>query len=478
MTTNAAIYCRISRDKSGNAHGVDRQEGDCRRLADRLGWQVRNVYVDNDISAYSGRRRPEYEALLTDIAAGRINAVIAWHPDRLHRKPNELERYIALTDEWRVTTHTVQAGQWDLTTPAGRLNARVVGNFATYESEHRSARVSAAAAQRAGRGSWSGGRRSYGWEADGITPRPTEVAELHKAAEQVSKGVSLRAVVADMNSRNVPTTTGNSRWSSTTLRETLLSPRHAGLSTYKGEIVGHAEWPAIIPMDLWQAVHRVLSDPARRTNGKAGTVKWLGSGIYVCGVCHSSEFMRARVTTDGRKRYRCGNRVKGDPATHVGRDAVLLDRLVELSMVARLADPAVMAALSASTDTDVDAAAVQTELSACRTRLGESGELFAAGRISASQLATITASLQTKIEVLEGELAGGVTDSPLAVFKPGDDVASRWFGPGGVDGDREGALPLGIRRALLRRLADVVINPATPGPFRPECIDIDWKSGA
>lgn len=475
MTTNTAIYCRISRDKSGNALGVDRQESDCLQLAERLGWKVRKVYVDNDISAYSGRRRPQYEAMLADIAAGQIDAVIAWHPDRLHRKPNELERYIGLTDEWRVATHTVQAGQWDLTTPAGRLNARVVGNFATYESEHRSARVSAAAAQRAVRGAWSGGRRSYGWEPDGLTPRSSEVAELLRAAEQISKGVSLRAVVADLNAREVSTTTGNGRWSSTQLRETLLSPRHAGLSTYKGEIVGDAEWPAVIPLELWHAVHRVLSDPARRTNGKSGTVKWLGSGIYRCGVCQSSEFMRARVTTNGRKRYRCGNRIKGDSTEHVGRDAVLLDRLVELAMVARLSDPVVMAALSVPPDTAVDAPAIQADLSACRSRLSESSELFAAGSISATQLATITASLQSRIGTLEAELASGVTDSPLAVFKPGDDVAKRWFGPGGVDGDRSGALPLGIRRALLRRLADIVINPATPGPFRPECIDIIWK---
>src|SRR4051794_21562049 len=91
MSTSAGIYCRISRDKSGAGHGVERQQRDCRTLAEHLGWEVEKVYVDNDISAYSGKARPQYQAMLADIGAGVVTGVIAWHPDRLHRAPTELE---------------------------------------------------------------------------------------------------------------------------------------------------------------------------------------------------------------------------------------------------------------------------------------------------------------------------------------------------------------------------------------------------
>lgn len=476
MATQAAVYCRISRDKTGAGLGVERQQRDCRKLAKQLGWDIRKVFVDNDISAYNGKRRPQYEALLADIDAGLVTGVLAWHPDRLHRSPKELETYIDLSEKHGVTTHTVQAGQWDLSTPAGRLNARTVGNFARYESEHRAARVTAANAQRAARGGWHGGRRAYGWEPDGMTPRDTEAAELRKAAEQIASGVSLRAVVADLNARKAPTVNANKPWVSSALRDALISPRHAGLCTYKGEIVGEAAWPAILPMELWQAVRRTLTDPTRRTNTVGGTVKWLGSGIYRCGVC-GSQHVRARVTSDERrrKRYRCLNRVKGDAAEHVGRDAVLLDRLVEMMVVARLSDPAVMAKLTASTDTAVDVVALREELAQSRTRMSEASELFASGAITAPQLATITASLRGRIETLEAELASGVVESPLTVFKPGEDISAVWYGPGGPDGDRSGGLPLGTRREILRALVDVVIQPATPGPFRPECIEFNWK---
>ena len=41
-----AIYCRISKDRTGEALGVERQEQDCRELAARPGWKAFDVYCD------------------------------------------------------------------------------------------------------------------------------------------------------------------------------------------------------------------------------------------------------------------------------------------------------------------------------------------------------------------------------------------------------------------------------------------------
>jgi site-specific DNA recombinase len=103
----AAIYCRISRDRTGAGLGVERQEQDCRALAERLGLPVEVVLVDNDLSAYSGKKRPDYERLLEGLRAGRYSAVIVWHPDRLHRSPAELERFIDVIVAARVQEDVV-----------------------------------------------------------------------------------------------------------------------------------------------------------------------------------------------------------------------------------------------------------------------------------------------------------------------------------------------------------------------------------
>ncbi|NYI46303.1 DNA invertase Pin-like site-specific DNA recombinase [Nocardioides aromaticivorans] len=54
----AAIYTRISQDRTGAGLGVDRQEQDCRAKAEELGLDVVAVFSDNDTSAYRPRSAP------------------------------------------------------------------------------------------------------------------------------------------------------------------------------------------------------------------------------------------------------------------------------------------------------------------------------------------------------------------------------------------------------------------------------------
>lgn len=54
----AAIYARISQDRTGAGLGVGRQRLDCQEHCDRRGWEVVEVFTDSDLSAYSGKPRP------------------------------------------------------------------------------------------------------------------------------------------------------------------------------------------------------------------------------------------------------------------------------------------------------------------------------------------------------------------------------------------------------------------------------------
>lgn len=86
----AAIYTRISLDKAGGAAGVGRQIDGCRHLAELEGWSIDEVLIDNDLSAYSGACRPEYERLLELVRRREIDVIVAYHPDRLYRRLADL----------------------------------------------------------------------------------------------------------------------------------------------------------------------------------------------------------------------------------------------------------------------------------------------------------------------------------------------------------------------------------------------------
>ena len=95
----AAVYCRISQDRADTELGVDRQEKLCRALAKKKGWKVEKVFTDNDISAMSKKKRDEFEAMAEALCDGSVDAIVCYHPDRLTKKPRELEDLIDLLNE-------------------------------------------------------------------------------------------------------------------------------------------------------------------------------------------------------------------------------------------------------------------------------------------------------------------------------------------------------------------------------------------
>lgn len=121
---------------------MKRQEDDCRLLAASLGWKVVEVYVDNDVTAADRRKkRKDYLRMLEDVKSGHIDAIVSWHPDRLYHQPAELEDLIIIVEEHKTEIATVKAGDLDLSTPTGRLVARMLGAIARRGVEHKQERI-------------------------------------------------------------------------------------------------------------------------------------------------------------------------------------------------------------------------------------------------------------------------------------------------------------------------------------------------
>ena len=458
----AFIYVRISEDREGAGLGVQRQEADCRDLADSLGWSIVDVLCDNDVSAYSGKPRPAYRDLLARLEAGEATGVLVWHTDRLHRSPAELEDYVTVCEKHGVVTHTVKAGPLDLSSPSGRLVARQLGAVARYEVEHSVERLRSARLQSVKAGKWAGGRRPFGYEADGVTVRDDEAAEVLAATKAVVDGRSLGAIASDWNERGVLTSSGGT-WRSTEVRRLLLRARNAGLMVHHGEVAGQAEWEAIVPEDLWLACRAVLTDESRRSNYTKGRT-WLGGGLFVCGLCGAP----MRASTDGKRRrhYSCS------VSKHVVRHARQVDGFVTAVVLERLrASDAADALIPPAPDTS----GLHVEAQGYRERLTELGRLYADGAIEATQLAEGTERLRGKLEEVNGRIAAASTSNVLAPFADAD-PAEVWQ-----------TLDLERRRAVIDALMTVRIHKGRKGRppgwkpgepyFDPSTIEIEWEAG-
>jgi site-specific DNA recombinase len=476
--TPGVMYARISEDREGAGLGVERQLEDQCALFGQLGLRLAGVYADNDLSAFTGKPRPDYLAMLADLDAGRARVVTAWHTDRLHRSPKELETYIDLAERRGVVTHSVKAGPLDLATPSGRAVARTLCAWARFESEHKGERIRAARRQAAEQGRWQGGCRPFGFDADGTTIRPSEAAAIAQASEAIVAGASLRSVVRDLNQAG-HRTAWNKEWTPVAARDMLRRPRNAGLTSYGAETFP-AAWPAIVPETTWRAVVSILSNPARRTNTTGSNrVKWLGSGLYVCGICGQPAL---RVSHSGNHRhpaYRCKTRDNTRQSGHVTRAAQQLDDYVEWIIVARLQRPDATDVLITPADTDLDTTALHTEAAAISQRLTDLSGAFAEGAITLAQLRTGTDKLRARLTEIEDTLTAAATVNPLIGLAGQPNIADIWYGS---TPDRSDGLDLGRRRAVLSTLLTVTVLPTSRGRrpdgsyFDPTGIHIEWKT--
>lgn len=379
---DTTIYARISDDPTGKALGVDRQVAECREYASKHGWEVREVLIDNDLSATNGRARPAFERLLESDPG----AILVWHTDRLVRLTRDLERVIALN----VNVYALHAGHLDLSTPSGRAVARTVTAWATYEGEQKSERQKAAHRQRVATGKAWWPVRPFGFELDG-TLRESESIYIRKAYDQILDGEPLAAIARDWNAAELRTRNG-SLWRSQMVRQLLVNTRNAGIYSYRGEEAGKGAWTAIVSEDTYRAVMHVLSDPARRVGG-GGPRENLLSGVARCDKCDAV----VRVGTRGRyKVYEC----TGKHCVSPRRDWT--DWYVQQAYLGGLTDPELRALLSPST---VDVDKLRSELRALRARLESFAEDYGEGLISRVQMVAGTKKVRTLIRDSEKALA-------------------------------------------------------------------------
>ncbi|MGW2392150.1 recombinase family protein [Streptomyces lydicamycinicus] len=285
---SAAIYCRISHANDDDQTGVDRQEGICREVAERLGLIVSEdqVFVDNNRSAWQRKRkRPGWDALLDEARQGRVRHVLTYHPDRLMRQPRDLEELLQIADDHDITLHG-QANRRDLADPDDRFFLRIEVAHSCRSSDDTSRRLIDSMVDRAKDGRPHTGRRRYGYDKTGTEIVPEEAAVVREIFTRYLDGDSPVQLARDLYERGEKTAEGRD-WSAPRVRD-LLDNRHVtGIRVFRGEEIGDGEWPAIIDRGMWLEAQerRTYRAAALTANDGRPSRFYLLRGIVVCTGC-------------------------------------------------------------------------------------------------------------------------------------------------------------------------------------------------
>ncbi|GAB3673931.1 recombinase family protein [Saccharopolyspora sp. NPDC049426] len=470
----AREYLRVSQDRSGRGKSNQEQHSDNVAAADRNGWTLGEAYEDRSISAsrYTKKAREGYDQLIADLESGTFSAdaLIIWESSRGSRRVGEWVLLCDLLEERGKFVHVTTHGRtYNPRNPRDRRSLLEDAVDSEYESGKQSSRIArdAAAAATAGRpptrGAFGHPRRHWidtplGRERITV---PEDEIERERAAvlatyDGLFAGKTLVSLARELDNQGFRTTRGG-KFTRTEVRAMLLNPRNAGIRFYKGERLNvETAWEPIVSEETWQAAVHFLSDPKRRQNH--GTARrWMGGGLYRCGVCNESD-MRVNYRDDGRV-YRC--RATG----HNSRHADKVDAFVLTTVAERLRRDDV-AELLAETGQKSRAAELRTEAHGLRKRLDSLGVEYATGALTAGQVRTATDHLESRMAEVNSELASlGRTDQLTYLFDA-DDAGQRFLDQ-----------TLDVQRATVAALCTVTLQANRRGRWAlmSDTVDIDFN---
>jgi hypothetical protein len=372
----------------------------------------------------------------------------------------------------------------DPSDPDSVFTATVLGAVAVLEIEKMSMRIRRFKQARRDAGLPHGGKRWFGYlDADEDAGRrrnmKADEVEADIYRELVGRflgGEALHSLAKWLVANDVPTVQGGV-WTAPAVRAILLNRRYAGLVVHEGEVVGEAQWDALISEETSDAVRRKLTDPARRTNNGQNARVYLLAGLGVCAECGADLRGRPLHNTTkadrdgeyGERAYQCKS------GRHAHRSTKLVDRVVEGLVIDGLARRNMAGALVDDTVED-DARALREARRAVELALDEVDEDRASGAISRERANKQTAKLEARRDELDAEL-GKVSDratKPLAVlagFVLDDDAASederRAYAQAAWD-----AAELGRRRELVALLFERVALRGGRGPFHARQVEV------
>ncbi|OBK82131.1 serine recombinase [Mycolicibacter heraklionensis] len=465
----AGCYLRISSDPQDKRAGVTRQREDTAALCEIKGWQVAGHYVDNDRSASNGKQRPEWDRLLADIKAGKIDAIAAWDQDRGWRMMRELEELRAFFAAIGrpILLATTGQGDIDLSSPTGVMLAQVKTAVSEHEIAMMRVRQLRAARQRAeqGRPKW---RRAFGYlpymgekrDDDGRRePDPVTAPLVAEAYRGILAGASLNDIARRFNDAGHHGLTGRP-WTASTVSLFLRSPRNAGLRDYQGEIVGEGTWTPLVDPETWRAAQAVMTAPSRQP-GRKTVRKHLLTGMLLCGKCGGR---MGGVHTAGRQlAYVCKN--PDCRGVSVRRDHV--EPMIFELIVGALAAPDAVDLLKSRQHDTAEAEALRTERATLLARLDEIAAERADGLIDGRGYAVMTERVNAKLDAIErrqhdAERVRIFDDLPLGTAEVAAKVET-------LSPDR--------LRAVIDVLMTITVDPVGKSgkAFRPERLKVAWR---
>ena len=316
-----AAYARVSCDKDTMLHSLAEQVSKySRMIQSNTAWEYAGVYADEGITG-TKEDRPEFQRLLADCRAGKIDMIITKSISRFARNTVTLLKTVrelkllgidVFFEENKI--HSLQA--------EGEVLLTILSSYAQAESYSASENQKWRIRKAFQNGEVVNWHFMYGYNItkDSVEINEAEAAVVHEVFSRVLEGESYNSICRDLNERGQRRIFGG-KWSTASLYAILGNEKYAGNALLQKTFVNnHLEkkvlrnngelprvfvegsHPAIIDRATFDAVQVILKNNQAKRVGKKPPEQCEFTGRIICPKCNKAY---RHVTSNGSTGWNC-----------------------------------------------------------------------------------------------------------------------------------------------------------------------------
>lgn len=370
------LYLRVSTDRQVNeGDSLEEQENELKKYCDYRNFRIHKLYIERGKSG-GNTNRPEYQALVKDIEARKINAVVVKKLDRLSRSLLDFEALMVTFQTHRVDFISLRE-QFDTTTAMGKAMLRIALVFAQLEREQTSERIMDVMTYRASLGHFNGGPIPYGYHVlnKELVPNKQEKAVIELIFSKFLETRSLVTVARFLNDTRIHTRKDRP-WQDSQIQWILENPIYIGQVRWKDTFYPGLHLP-LIAATCFDEVQAIFANS--QVKKKISKTTALFQKLLFCGQCQcvmTTSFAYNRTKTRYLY-YRCTSTMKSEfktsscPLKYIGQaslEAQFFKSILDLCQPTRI-KPIEVKISTHNQQLDEKAARLQIQATTCETNL-------------------------------------------------------------------------------------------------------------
>lgn len=333
-----AAYCRVSTDNEEQTSSYEAQIQHYEEfIKTNPEWEFVGVYADEGISATNTKKREQFNTMIEDCKAGKIDMIFTKSISRFARNTLDCLKYIRLLKEINIPVF-FEKESINTMDAKGEVLITIMASLAQQESESLSKNTKMGIQYRFQQGKVLVNTRNFlGYDKDEeghLVINPAEAEIVKRIFREYLEGASCMKIARGLERDGILTARGNPRWHDSTVRKILENEKYMGdallqktytidfLNKKRGKNNGtlpqyyiEDDHEAIIPKDIFM---RVQEEMARRSSERDMNGRRQGfsanhafSHIVTCECC-GEHFRRLHWNNRGKKTivWRCKTRLE------------------------------------------------------------------------------------------------------------------------------------------------------------------------